>query len=112
MWPIRTAINGLSAALAGPSLLPAPGTFGNYPINNLYGPQFVNLDASLMKQFSFTERIKFMLRLDSTNALNHTNLNTPNNDITSGSVGQITNIAFNGNGGGMRKLQYSGTFSW
>ncbi len=65
-----------------------------------------------MKQFSITERMKFTLRLDSTNALNHTNLASPNNDITSGSVGQITNIAFNGNGYTMRRLQYSGTFRW
>ncbi len=96
----------------GPFVLPAPNTFGNYPINSLYGPQFVNLDATIMKQFSISERMKFTLRLDSTNALNHTNLAGPNNDITSGSVGQITNIAFNGNGYTMRRLQYSGTFRW
>lgn len=96
----------------GPFLLPAPNTFGNYPLNTLIGPHFVNLDATIMKQFSITERIKFTLRMDSTNALNHTNLNTPNLDITSPSVGQITNIAFNGNGATMRRLQYSGVFSW
>ena len=98
--------------LGGPFLLPGPTSFGNYPINTLYGPQFVNLDASLMKQFSITERIKFMLRLDTTNTLNHTTLDIPNRDISSPTAGQITNIAFNGNGGGMRKVQYSGTFSW
>ena len=103
-------VGGLSDS--GPFKLPAPNTFGNYPINDLYGPQFVNLDASIMKQFSITERVKFMLRLDTTNTLNHTNLDIPNNAITSSNSGQITNIAFNGNGGGMRKLQYSGTINW
>jgi Carboxypeptidase regulatory-like domain len=92
--------------------LPAPNTFGNYPINQLYGPQFVNVDASIMKQFSITERFKFTLRMDATNAFNHTNLDNPNNDIQSSSVGQITNIAFNNNGGSMRRLQYSGVISW
>lgn len=96
----------------GPFLLPGATAFGNYPLNTLVGPLYVNLDASLMKTFSLTERIKFRLRLDSTNAMNHTNLDLPNADVSSSSVGQITNIAFNGNGGGMRKVQYSGTIIW
>ncbi|MBV9154812.1 MAG: TonB-dependent receptor [Acidobacteriaceae bacterium] len=98
--------------LTGPFLSPAPNTFGNYPINTLFGPRFVNLDASIMKQFSITERIKFTLRMDATNSLNHTNLDNPNGDVTSANAGQITNIAFNGNGATMRRLQYSGVFSW
>ncbi|HSU61556.1 MAG TPA: TonB-dependent receptor [Bryobacteraceae bacterium] len=96
----------------GPFLQPAPNAFGNYPIYQLYGPHFVNLDASIMKQFSITERFKFTLRMDATNAMNHTNLDNPNFDIQSANVGQITNIAFNGNGYTMRRLQYSGVFSW
>jgi hypothetical protein len=107
-WIVPWVNNGAT----GPFLLPAPNTFGNYPVNSLYGPQFVNLDASLSKQFSITERMKFGLRLDTTNALNHTNLGSPNNDITSGSAGQITNIAFNGNGYTMRRLQFSGTLTF
>ena len=59
---------------SGPYKLPAPNTFGNYPVNTLIGPQFVNLDASLMKVFNLSERFKFQLRMDATNALNHTNL--------------------------------------
>jgi len=78
----------------------------------LFGPHFVNLDASIMKQFSITERFKFTLRMDATNSLNHTNLDNPNTDVTSGSAGQITNIAFNGAQYSMRRLQYSGIFSW
>ncbi|MBV9760121.1 MAG: TonB-dependent receptor [Acidobacteriaceae bacterium] len=96
----------------GPFKLPAANTFGNYPVNTLYGPQFVNLDASLMKVFSFTERFKFQLRMDATNALNHTNLATPSNNVTGGNAEQITNIAFNGNGYAMRRVQFSGTLSW
>lgn len=98
---------------SGPFLSPASNTFGNYPVNSkLFGPQYVNLDASIMKQFSITERIKFTLRLDATNSLNHTNLDNPNTTVTSSTVGQITNIAFNGNGATMRRLQYSGTINW
>jgi hypothetical protein len=97
----------------GPFLSPASNTFGNYPVNSkIFGPQYVNLDASIMKQFSITERIKFTLRLDAVNSLNHTNLDLPNADVTSSTVGQITNIAFNGNGATMRRLQYSGVINW
>jgi hypothetical protein len=98
--------------LTGPFVAPAPNTFGNYPINKLYGPQFVNFDASVMKQFSLTERIKFTLRMDATNALNHANLDLPNNNVQSANAGQITNIAFNGNGYTMRRVQYSGVFTF
>ena len=107
-WNLGWTNNGAT----GPFLIPGQNSFGNYPINTLVGPQYVNLDAALMKSFSITERIKFQLRLDATNSLNHTNLGSPNDDITSPTAGQITNIAFSGNGGSMRRLQYSGTFSW
>jgi hypothetical protein len=91
--------------------LPASNTFGNYPINTLIGPQFINQDLSLMKQFALTERFKFSLRADSTNTFNHTNLGLPNADIQSGSVGQITGTAQGGNYN-MRQLQFSGTINW
>jgi Carboxypeptidase regulatory-like domain len=97
---------------SGAYVLPAPNTFGNYPINKLYGPRFVNLDASVMKQFAITERFKFTLRMDVTDSLNHTNLGLPNTDVQSSNVGQITNIAFSNNGGSMRRVQYSGVLSW
>ena len=97
---------------SGAFLYPASNTFGNYPINQLFGPQFVNLDASVMKQFSLTERFKFTLRMDATNSLNHTNLDLPNADVTSASAGQITNIAFNSNNYTMRRVQFSGVLNW
>jgi hypothetical protein len=110
--PNKNRNQWIVGGLGGPFLAPAANTFGNYPINTLFGPQYVNLDASIMKQFSLTERVKFTLRLDATNSLNHTNLDLPNGDVQSSTVGQITNIAFNGNGATMRRLQYSGVFSW
>lgn len=99
----------------GPFALPAPNTFGNYPINTLIGPRFINTDASIMKQFNIKERLKFTLRMDATNAFNHTNLGLPDNssnpDITSPTGGVITTTAFSGLYN-MRELQYSGTFTW
>ncbi len=96
---------------SGPFLNPAPNTFGNYPINTLYGPHFISQDASLMKVFSISERFKFTLRADATNVFNHTNLGTPNADVQSATVGQITQTAF-GNGYQMRRIQYTGSITW
>jgi hypothetical protein len=50
--------------------------------------------------------------MDATNALNHTNLATPSNNVTGGNAEQITNIAFNGNGYAMRRVQFSGTLNF
>jgi len=94
----------------GAFLYPASGTFGNYPVNVLFGPHYIDLDFSIMKSFNITERTKFTLRMDSTNVLNHTNLGGPNTDVQSATAGQITGLAFGGNN--MRKLQYSATFSF
>lgn len=97
--------------LTGPFAAPGPNTFGNYPINTLIGPHFINQDISVQKQFSITERVKFTLRADATNAFNHTNLGLPDADVQSPTAGVITQTAF-GNGYQMRRMQYSGSFSW
>ncbi len=94
---------------SGPYMWPGSNTFGNYPINTMFGPHFIEQDFSIMKTFNITEKVTFGLRMDSTNFFNHTNLGTPNTDVQSPNVGQITSIAFGGNNGvGMRKLQFSG----
>jgi hypothetical protein len=97
--------------LGGAFTLPATNTFGNYPLNQLYGPHFISQDVSLMKAFSLTERFKFTLRGDATNAFNHTNLGSPNNNILDPKAGQITTTAFGG-AYQMRRLQFSGTINF
>jgi hypothetical protein len=91
--------------------LPASDTFGNYPINVLFGPHFINQDISLAKSFALTERFRFTLRADATNAFNHTNLGQPNSSILDSKAGQITTTAF---GGAylMRRMQFSGRITW
>ena len=107
-WFVGQSLASMEAGVAGPFSLPAPGTFGNYPINVLYGPHYIQQDISLMKTFPITERIGFTLRVDSTNFFNHTNLGGPNGDVNSPTAGQITGLAFGGLNG-MRRLQFSGT---
>ena len=95
--------------LGGAFVAPAAGTFGNYPINTLFGPHFIQQDLSLAKTFKLTERFGFTLRTDASNAFNHTNLGTPNTDVQSSNAGQITGGAA---GGTMRRIQFSGTLKW
>jgi len=97
----------------GAYLYPASNTFGNYPIDTLIGPHFINFDFAAQKQFHITERVSFGLRMDSRNFFNHTNLGGFNSDVTAPNVGQITGIAFGGNNGvGMRTLQFSGNLKF
>jgi len=93
----------------GPFLYPSANTFGNYPINSLYGPHFIQQDLSAFKTFKFTERFSFTLRTDARNAFNHTNLGLPQNNVQNANVGQITGTAGAALGTGMRQLQFSGT---
>jgi hypothetical protein len=92
-------------------LAPGAQTFGNYPINTLIGPHFIQQDLTLAKSFKITERVSFKLRTDAQNAFNHTNLGLPNSDVQASNAGQITNLALN-NLAPMRRLQFSGTISF
>lgn len=49
-----------------------------------------NLDASVLKDFHFTEKAYFQLRLEAFNALNHPVFGAPNVSPTSGTFGQIS----------------------
>ncbi len=74
---------------------PTAGTFGQNLRDSLYGPHFLNMDFGIGKIFSVTERVKFELRADSFNVLNHINWGNPDSTIDSGTAGQIigTNVA-------------------
>ncbi len=94
-----------TGGLGGAFLLPANNTFGNYKINTLWGPRFINQDLSLAKKFALTERARISFRVEAFNIFNHTNLGGPNNNITDPNVGQINGLP---NGAQMRRLQFAG----
>jgi hypothetical protein len=96
---------------SGPYVAPGAGVFGNYPINTLIGPHFIQQDLTLAKSFKITERISFRLRADAQNILNHTNLGLPNSDVQASNTGQITSLALNGLAP-MRRMQFSGTIQF
>lgn len=72
---------------------PAAFTFGNVGRNSIYGPGRQTLDLALQREFSITEKIKFQIRAEAFNALNHTNLGTPNRFVNTPQFGTITEAA-------------------
>lgn len=62
---------------------PAPGTFGNFPVNSLSGPNYFNFDLSVTKRIPISERVKFEIKVTAINILNHPNFIFPGNNVTS-----------------------------
>lgn len=73
--------------------VPAAFAFGNVGRNSIYGPGMQTLDLALNREFGITERVKFQLRGEFFNALNHTNLGTPNRFVNTPQFGTITEAA-------------------
>jgi len=79
-------------------VLPTTGTFGSVGRGTLRGPGLANVDLSLMKNTSLTERVGLQFRAEFFNAFNHVNLGPPNSTVFSGtaispSAGLISTLA-------------------
>jgi hypothetical protein len=68
----------------------APGTFGNFPINSLYGPNFFQPDLSIVKRTYFTERSNIEFRMTMFNAFNHPNFTFGSGTFDDSTFGLIT----------------------
>jgi hypothetical protein len=68
----------------------ASGTFGNAGRGILRGPGFFDVDASLFKEFHFTERFKLQFRAEVFNLENRANFQNPTASVSSGTFGRIT----------------------
>jgi hypothetical protein len=89
------------------ALAPNPlGTFGNAGYNSLIGPGFYDLDASLTRAFPIRERMRFELRFEFFNLLNHTNFSTPVSALNSATFGKIQSA------GDPRILQFAAKFKF
>jgi hypothetical protein len=75
--------------------------------DDLLGPRFVNIDMTLSKRFSITERLKFELRVEGYNVVNSFTGATPSVDPTSPNFGRIISEAAGIYG---RQIQYTGRF--
>ena len=69
---------------------PARGTFGNAGRNILDGPGYQNINASLVKNTSLSERLNLQIRAEFFNLFNHPNFNLPDNFLGSPTFGRIT----------------------
>jgi carboxypeptidase family protein len=69
---------------------PAAFTFGDVGRNSIYGPGLQTLDLALSRTFALTEKTNFQFRAEAFNALNHTNLGTPNRFVNTPQFGTIT----------------------
>jgi hypothetical protein len=66
--------------------LPAAGTFGNLGRGVFRGPGLADVDLSVLKSTSITEKVSLQFRAEFFNLLNHSNLGTPNAIVFSGTA--------------------------
>ncbi len=91
----------------GAFVVPAAYTYGNSGRNSVYGPGMQTMDLGLVREFGLTEKARFEARAEFFNALNHTNLGTPNRFVNTSSFGSITEVATPG-----REIQLSARVSF
>ncbi len=86
---------------------PPAYTFGDVGRNTVYGPGMQTMDLGVVRSLDVTERAKLELRGEFFNALNHTNLGTPNRFVNTSSFGSITEVTTPG-----REIQLSARLSF
>jgi Carboxypeptidase regulatory-like domain len=86
---------------------PAAFTFGDVGRNSVYGPGLQTLDFALARDFAITEHTRFQFRGEFFNALNHTNLGTPDRFVNTPQFGTITESTTPG-----REIQLSARLSF
>lgn len=64
--------------------IPAPGTFGDAPRNIARGPGAWQIDMSLAKHMSLTERLQMQFRAEVFNIFNHPQYGQPQSDFSAG----------------------------
>ena len=75
--------------------------------NSVYGPGMQTMDLGFVRDFSLAEKARFEMRGEFFNALNHTNLGTPNRFVNTSSFGSITEVSTPG-----REIQLSARLSF
>ena len=69
------------------------GQFGSEGRNAVRGPAFADVDLSVMKSLTLTERAHVQFRAESFNVANHANFGLPIADIASQDFGRILRAA-------------------
>jgi outer membrane receptor protein involved in Fe transport len=95
---------------AGCSAGTGPGNVdGTVRVNSLAAPGYRDVDASIFRDFTIYERVKFQFRGEATNVFNMVNLAAPGGTFSSGATfGVITSGVTFPSGTGMRVIQLGG----
>ena len=93
---------------------PARGTFGTMPRNDLRGPGYWRVDASLFKHFSIGGTRTLEARIEAVNLFNHVNLGNPDDEVgvpgnLNPNAGRINGTAYGGSDP-MRNFQFGVKF--
>lgn len=98
---------------------PAEGAFGNMGRNVVRGPDYVNLDLSVLKTFTFEQHLNLELRAEFFNILNHPNLTAIDGDVSDTSslgLARYTPDVYASNpvvgSGGSRHIQLGAKLRW
>jgi outer membrane receptor protein involved in Fe transport len=94
---------------SGPWQRPDIGTIGNAGRNTLLGPGWFNTDASFLKNFVLTEKVRAQFRAEAFNVFNHVNLGNPDGCVDCGNAGRIFSLAPNAL---MRRWQFGVRFEF
>jgi Carboxypeptidase regulatory-like domain len=86
---------------------PPAYTFGNVSRNSVYGPGLETTDVGIVRGFTLREKMQLETRAEFFNALNHTNLGTPNRFVATANFGSITETTTPG-----REIQLSARLSF
>jgi hypothetical protein len=86
---------------------PPAYTYGDVGRNSVYGPGLVSMDLAVSRSFNLAEKAQFEMRGEFFNALNHTNLGTPNRFVNTANFGSITEVSTPG-----REIQVSARISF
>ncbi len=107
--PIFPAGTHTTAEWFNPSAFVAPPAyeFGDVGRNTVQGPGMQTADIALTRQFRFVESTHLQLRAEFFNALNHTNLGTPNYYVNEAQFGTIITAMTPG-----REVQLSGRITF
>ena len=83
----------VNTACYGTSQFVPSGTetgFGNVARNSFYSPGYFDMDTSLYKDFSITERLQFRIGASAYNLLNHPSFGNPNSNVAGSGFGLIS----------------------
>ena len=87
---------------------PAPGSIGNTKRNFFLGPRSFVMGLSMSKNFRFTERMNFDLRVDATNFTNTPSFAAPTAVLTNATFGRIRDSVTSAE----RRIQISGKLNF